>query len=251
LELIILTNTIAVSDELTQVRRRDYRERLEDVVTATKAWINFAAKTKRRLVLIENSGSAEILRLLFSEIPGSQMEIIQAPSDIYSANQGISAGEFEMLRFTFSVIDFFQYEFIWKVSGRNYCKNAARVFKRYNKPDIIASRSARPAHLVSTRIFGMKPDLWADFVRDSTTFTSVADSFSRNSYSSMEHFLTQFVLDQEIKGKTQVDFPQIPRISGFSGSTNKVIDNKLRGIVLLLSNPFRKFVVKSLMGNTP
>jgi len=250
-ELIFLTATVKVQAGNSQVKLNDTNERIKSIITATNSWMQFAAKTKRDLVLIENSGSMHLLRAHLTKKPNLFVRLIEAPIDTRSINEGISAGEFEMIRLFINNYDIDGYQFIWKISGRNFCPNARKVLLWDRKADIVASRNSLPSHFVNTRLFGMKPEMWREFSHKEVNFYTKGAFGSNKSYSSMEHLVTQFVLDQEVRGKRQTDFPKIPRFTGYSGSTNKIIDSKKRRVLLVLLNPFRRMIIKLLIGMTP
>lgn len=249
-ELIALTATINLNFHTNQVRRSDTEQRLNDTIESLKSWLVFAKKTSRDLVLIENSDSLAFLRERIDfDLTG--VEFFQMSNNIDSAEQGISAGEFQMLRYLVENKNLDKYSFVWKAPGRNFCPNAFRVLVVENGTQIVASRNSLPAHFASSRLFGMTPLLWHSFVSRHVLFTLDKNKIRNNTFSSMEHYLTSFILEQEAKGKIQRDFPRIPRFTGYSGSTNKVIDNRKRRILILILNPFRKLFLKGLLGNTP
>lgn len=250
-ELIFLTATVKVGPGNTRVKLNNFQDRLESVVSATNLWIKFAEATNRDLVLIENSGNLNLLKERLMDVSKPLLSLIEAPLDTVSLHEGISAGEYGMIKHLIENQPIDEYQFIWKISGRNYCPNAGRVLRWDSEADIVASRNSWPAHLVNSRLFGMKPEIWRDFTKGEIIFSTEEKFSNPRTFRSMEHYLTQFVLDQEVKGKRQTDFPQIPRFTGHSGSTNKLIDNRKRRLILMLINPLRKIIIKLLMGMTP
>lgn len=250
-ELIFLTATVKVDAQNTRVRLTDPQDRIESIVQATQSWVKFAKFTNRDLILIENSGSLGLLRQHLPKETKQSITLIEAPRDKKSTKEGISAGEFEMIKFLMNHYPIEEYKFIWKISGRNFCPNAKKVLCWNGEADIMASRSSWPAHFVNTRLLGMKPEVWRDFIEYEVSFSLEEENRTANSFGSMEHFVTQFVLDQEVGHRRQVDFPQIPRFTGYSGSTNKIIDNNKRRLILAIVNPFRRIIVKLLIGMTP
>lgn len=250
-ELIVMTSTVIVPVINTDVMRNNLESRLNDVLRAVKSWALFTEKTSRSLVLIENSGS---VKLIYKYLPSEyrrKIMLIEAPEDTKSTEQGISAGEYGMIQFLIDNYDIKKHSFIWKISGRNYCPNARKIISWDGNADIVATRNSSPAHFVNTRLFGMKPEVLKEFAEDDICFSRKDETDRGKCFSSMEHYMTQFVLDQEVRGRRQVDFVKIPRFTGFSGSTNKIIDSKKRRFFLILLNPFRRLIVKLLAGNTP
>jgi len=250
-ELIFLTATVRVDIGNTRVKLNNFHDRLESVVSATNSWINFAEATNRDLVIIENSGSLNLVRERLKDVSERFLSLIEAPLDTKSINEGISAGEYGMIKYLIDSQPIDKYQFIWKISGRNYCPNAGRVLCWDGEADIVASRNSWPAHFVNSRLFGMRPEMWRDFTKGEIIFSTEEEINTPRTFRSMEHYLTQFVLDQEVRQKRQADFPQIPRFTGHSGSTNKLIDNGKRRLILMLINPIRKIIIKLLMGMTP
>lgn len=250
-ELIVMTCTVKVPAMNFDVKRNNLESRLNDILRAIRSWVLFIERTSRELVLIENSGS---IKLISEYLPNNYrrlITLIEAPEDTKSTEQGISAGEYRMIQFLIENYKIEKYSFIWKISGRNYCPNARKIFSWDGNADIVATRNSSPAHFVNTRLFGMKPEVLKEFAEGDIYFNRKDESARDKCFTSMEHYMTQFVLDQEVHGRRQVDFPKIPRFTGFSGSTNKIIDNRKRIFVLAFLNPFRRLFVKLLAGNTP
>lgn len=250
-ELIALLATVRTDLPKEIVARGDQETRFMEIVDATLSWQKFATDAQKDLILLENSDYTNELELEFNQKHNLNIRVLSVPRSKNARVQGISIGELEMMRHLDQVLDLEMYDFIWKAPGRNFVLNASKVYKWNRTSDMVFARNWRPQHFLNTRTFGMRPRLWRKMVSSDISFTMDFNSVSTSVFQSMEHFLTQFVLDQEARGMTQTDFSQIPNFAGFSGSTGKIIDSKKRRFALQFVNRIRPFLVKMLLGNTP
>jgi hypothetical protein len=234
-ELICLMATVKVHSNIQNVKHLKESLRLEEIRQAVAAWEKYARKTHKDLILLENSGYGEVFCV---------------PESGGTPPVEISSGEFGMMQFLSEIVKISQYDFVWKAPGRNFCINARRVLSR-GSADIVASRIRTPQHYINTRMFGMTPALWLKLTSNNCNFSTTSPNSSKLVYQSMEHLITQFVLDQESSGRVQIDFPKVPRFTGIAASSGKVIDNRRRRILVILTNPMRKLIVKLLLGNVP
>jgi hypothetical protein len=70
-------------------------------------------------------------------------------------------------------------------------------------------------------------------------------------YLSMEHFLAERVLIEEMHGSKISSFSKVPIYRGESASTGKRLDTKPVLLKLRIANVFRGVVIKLLAGSTP
>jgi hypothetical protein len=248
-ELICLMATVKVHSNIQNVKHLKESLRLEEIRQAVAAWEKYARKTHKDLILLENSGYGEILQKDF-QAQSFNVEVFCVPESGGTPPVEISSGEFGMMQFLSEIVKISQYDFVWKAPGRNFCINARRVLSR-GSADIVASRIRTPQHYINTRMFGMTPALWLKLTSNNCNFSTTSPNSSKLVYQSMEHLITQFVLDQESSGRVQIDFPKVPRFTGIAASSGKVIDNRRRRILVILTNPMRKLIVKLLLGNVP
>jgi hypothetical protein len=96
----------------------------------------------------------------------------------------------------------------------------------------------------------MNTRLWNTFLEGKVTFYESAD-ISSGTFLSMEHYLTYFVLEMEVRDSKQKAFKEIPIFIGNSGSTNKEIDSSLRRVAIRILNVPRALIIRLLLGSAP
>lgn len=232
------------------VKRNDWSSRLIDYKKSLPNWIEIARERNLKLIILENTDSLEILQTIIDKYgKDANVSTLQVAPDTDSPMYGISSGEFKMLQhlIRLNVID--TTEFIWKCGGRNTVLNARRVL-HYNGADIVCERFFKGGHTINPRFFGMKTKLWKQFLNNKPKFGSTEDSQSQT-FSSMEHYLTSFVLEAEMRGAKQLSFSQVPIHLGYSGSTGKEIYTRSSRSITRVANLLRPFAIKLLRGVAP
>ena len=247
-ELIVLTCTIKPTS-ITRTKRLEPELRLADYTNSINSWLKFTSKRKYDLLIIENSDSVDLLRKFESN---ENFSIMPVKKDTRSVNEGISGGEFEMLKLGLTDEILNKYEVIWKVTGRNYVSNAEKVLKFDYESNLMCERNVFPRHSCDSRVFGMKRDTWKEFLGLNPTFRNDKQFNSApHIFDSMEHLLTIFATNLEFSGGRQTALKNSPIIFGFSGSTNKEIMSRKRRILLRIQTPFRPIINRLLLGISP
>lgn len=248
-QALVLTCTIqAKSTKFT--KRSDLETRKKDYGFALKRWIEIADVLGMDTFVLENSGNADLIRSLLQNVDLSgKVQIIECQPDTTSHIHGISSGEFEMLRQITKANVLQEYDFIWKAGGRNFVANAKKIM-RVDSEDIVCERYFAGAHTINSRFFGMNTRLWNTFLEGKVTFYESAD-MSSGTFLSMEHYLTYFVLEMEVRDFKQKAFKEIPIFIGNSGSTNKEIDSSLRRVAIRILNVPRALIIRLLLGSAP
>jgi len=248
-ELIVLTCTLRPKS-LVDIRRKDHEVRIKDYEIAIKKWIKFSEMGDFDLLILENSGSAYVLEDLV--LSKTNITLIQSEDDLRSSNEGISGGEFYMLKSCLNQEILDKYAFIWKVSGRNFVRNAHDALKRTGCVDVLCDRTFLVRHACDSRMFGMSSTAWIEFLSLDLRFKKKNGGFASSlTFDSMEHLLTFFVANLEFSGGVQRALAASPIFEGFSGSTNKLIVTRRRRILLRLQKPFRPLIHKLLLGVSP
>lgn len=247
-QLIVLTCTIKPTS-ITQIKRFEPELRLADYTNSINSWLKFVSKRKYDLLIIENSDSVDLLRKFESN---QNFSIMSVKKDSRSVNEGISGGEFEMLKLGLKDEILDKYEIIWKVTGRNYVSNAEKVLKFDYDSNLMCERNFSPRHSCDSRVFGMKRDSWKEFLSLNPTFRNDKQFNSApHIFDSMEHLLTIFATNLEFSGGRQTALRNSPIIVGSSGSTNKEIMSRKRRILLRFQKPFRPIIKRLLLGISP
>lgn len=250
-ELVALFATVKTELPKENVVRNDPEQRFKEIVDATLNWCLYASSTGKDLILLENSNFAKELDIELKSKSDTGVTVVPVPASKGSIFQGISLGEFEMMKYLDNVVEIRSYDFVWKAPGRNFVLNAKKVLKWDEKSDMIFARNWKPQHFLNTRLFGMKPLIWRDLIAKDYAFSLDDSLISSSTFQSMEHLLTSYIMEQEARGKIQSDFRVIPRFSGYSGSTGKIIDSRKRRFLMQFTNPIRPIIIKLLHGNSP
>ena len=244
-QLIVLTCTINPQIE-TLVKRSSPKERLRDYKISIDKWASLSYEVSMDLLVVENSGYLPELKRQFSSTNQKNIMFHSAAIPNVSVDEGISKGEFLMLRE--SLVDKLDiYQFIWKCSGRNFPINSNRLF-RTKEADLIVERFTTPYLSSDSRFFGMSSDLWREFVREQPNFSRSNSKNTVENFNSMEHLLTRFTIDQGFRNKSVTGFLEIPIFIEKSGSLNKQIMSTKRIIALKILNRFRQLLAKISLG---
>lgn len=248
-QALVLTCTVrANSAKFT--KRSDLETRKKDYEFALKRWIEIADALGLDTFVLENSGNADFIRSLLQNFSSNhKMKIVECRPDATSHIHGISSGEFEMLRQIAKLNILQEYDFIWKAGGRNVVTNAKKIM-RVDSEDMVCERYFAGAHTINSRFFGMTTKLWNTFLEGEVSFYESAD-VSSGTFLSMEHYLTHFVLEMEVRNFKQKAFKKIPIFIGNSGSTNKEIDSSLRRMAIRILNIPRALIIRLLLGSAP
>lgn len=255
-ELLILTCSVEARVDRSYHVGQDKSVRLRDYLNSISSWINLAKENNWDLYVLENSGHIndllEGLRFWQDEnADRGQIQFFACELDTVSAKNGISQGEYNMLReAVFPQVE--NYEFIWKATGRTFVENVPRVTQNCVKPDLLVELTFIPYVSANSRFFGMKSEMWQQFLQPKINFLQRKDAPNNKlSYQSIEEYLTFFTLKKMHEGKRVELFEEILIHRGNSGSTDKPINNKRRRILLLFLNPIRPHLRKLLMGIIP
>lgn len=255
-ELLILTCSVEARADSSSHARKDKSVRLKEYLNSIGSWITLAKENNWDMYVLENSGHTqdllEGLRLSqFEIIDSGQIKFVACELDTVSAKNGISQGEFNMLHEALSP-QLENYDFIWKATGRTFVENVPQFRQTTAKPDLVVELAFIPYVSANSRFFGMKVDLWQQFLQPNVNFfQGINSSYTNLSFESMEAYLTFFTLKKMHERKRVELFEQILIHRGRSGSKDKVISNRKSRFFLILLNPIRPLLRKLLMGIIP
>ena len=243
--LVVLTCTV-IPQLGSEIKRYSPETRLRDYKISIEKWVSLSDKISLDVLVVENSNSMTNLKSLLAGANRETIRFQSVTTPILSDDEGISKGEFNMLRDSLvGYLDF--YDFIWKCSGRNFPINCNRLLF-FNDADVIVERFTKPYLSADSRFFGMTSELWREFLSHDPSFSRSDIDPASHRFNSMEHLLTRFVTDLGFKDKVVACFPEIPIFSEKSGSLNKQIMSRKRTIFLKALNRFRKVLRKIALG---
>jgi len=253
-QLIVLTCTVEPTKSVN-VARNDADLRLNDYEEAILKWIKAARLSGSKILVLENSGNLAAIKNRIKYGNDSQIFFLATSKDITSQNEGISAGEFAMLRealpFIQSLTDI---KFCWKVTGRLFVENFEQI-RKTNSSQVTVNRFYNPFHIIDSRLVGFSVDVFRDLVSMDPLFRKnnqdpglISES---NTFSSLEEFLTVYLTQRECTGLRVGTMKKIPIFSGTSASTNKKLNSKLLNFKLERLNSIRPILLKLLGGSAP
>ncbi len=252
---VVLTCTVN-PDEKVPVVRNNPEIRLNDYVDSIIKWHRLSMKLKFQMLVIENSDSIEILRMKLPESIKQSVTFHQSLPDYDSKTKGISAGEYRMLKDSISVVEKMPgIDFCWKVTGRLFVSNFAQNTKQANS-EIWVNRFYKPRHITDSRFFGAPFSIFSQVFSSDINFESSEISrgtlsLTKNSFPTMEDFLTRVCLELECLGWPVRSFNQIPIFEGVSASTGKRLDAWSTKKRLQAANLVRKLAIKMISGSLP
>jgi len=252
---VVLTCTVNPHADVA-VARIDSEIRLNDYITSITKWHTLSSKLNFKILVLENSKSIELLK---SGLPASVVKDIsfhQCEPDSDSRKKGISSGEFAMLNESIAILNKMEgIEFCWKVTGRLFVNNFARVTKSAST-EMWVNRFYKPRHITDTRFFGIPLTMFSEVFSKQIDFapSKVARrtlTLDNHEFPTMEDFLTRVCLELETLGWRVQSFYQIPIFEGVSASTGKKLDHWDTKIRIRLANVVRKIAVKMISGSLP
>ncbi len=251
--LIILTCTVS-PDLQENLLREDPEIRLRDYIQSILKWKKMAKKHGFTLAVVENSNSIDELRAKLSAMTTGTEEIffLGIERDTRSSNEGKSAGEYQLLKQTSQILDIDSFTYIAKVTGRLYVRNFPRLLKKMDKAALICNKFFKPNQLVDSRLVLFEPDIFRKCFQDEVRFSEkLATGRNDHTYRSMEHYLTQKLLDFGNSHIKVGNFNQVIDYVGHSASTNKKLDTNFLRLLISVSNKLRNFAIKILLGVAP
>lgn len=253
--LIILTCTVFPQVEQNLVRSNPL-DRLNDYLKSIPKVISDTKDLDASIVIVENSGSIELIRDGLSKRGIDTSRIIFCPCKIdkLSSNSGISAGEHEMLKFVSSFLDFSNYDVVWKLTGRLNIDNLTKIIL-LSDGDLRVNRFFTPNHIIDSRFFGARQEVFKDFALNVPDYSEYLTSDHKwkyfNSFRAIEFYLVFFGLKIESMGMSVKSLPAIPVYRGISASTGKALDSFSTRLKVMSSNRIRHLLVKGLLGSSP
>jgi len=252
---VVLTCTVKPKAEVA-VTRRDPEIRLNDYVEAIIKWHGLSTKLNFRILVIENSNSLERVKERLPKNIRDSVVFHQSSPDVNSGKEGISAGEFLMLKDSISVIEAMKgIDFCWKVTGRLFVTNFRKISKSQNS-QMKVNRFYSPRHIIDTRFFGISFPLYSRVFSQEINFTTRKEpqsslSLETQTFSTMEDFLTRVCHELEANGNWVQSLNQIPAFEGFSASTGKKLDNFNAKVRIKIANSIRGIAIKLIAGSVP
>lgn len=252
---VVLTCTVNPHSDVA-VARFEPEVRLNDYITSITKWHTLSIKLNFQVLVLENSNSIELLK---SGLPASVVKDIffhQCEADSDSGKNGISSGEFAMLKESIAILNKMEdIEFCWKVTGRLFVNNFAKLTKPAGN-EMWVNRFYKPRHITDTRFFGIPLTMYSEVFSKNINFAHSKDSsrsliLQTDNFQTMEDFLTRISLEIEAIGWRAESFYQIPIFEGVSASTGKKLDNWDTKIRIKLANAVRKIAVKMISGSLP
>ncbi len=253
-QLIILTCNVQPSKNV-QVLRNEAGMRLNDYADSIKKWIDVAQTTNGRILILENSGNMELLKERLKPFVNEHMYFFENSVDVTSDKEGISGGEFAMLREALpTILNIPGIEYCWKVTGRLFVENYKQLSKvRMNQVNV--NRFYKPFHVLDSRFIGFPKEIFYEIFSQEPEFRTKKDNqqikVNMANFSSLEEYLTISLTNLECVGLQVVSMPKIPIFSGSSASTNKKLDSKTLFMKLKFLNFMRPIAVKLMGGSTP
>jgi len=238
------------------VTRRDPDIRLNDYVEAIIKWHGLSTKLNFRILVIENSNSLDRVKEKLPKHIRDSVVFHQSSPDVSSGKEGISAGEFLMMKDSISVIEAMKgIDFCWKVTGRLFVTNFLKISKSQNS-QMKVNRFYSPRHIIDTRYFGISFPLYSQVFSQEINFTTKNEprsslSLESRTFSTMEDFLTRVCHELEANGNWVQSFNQIPAFEGFSASTGKKLDNFNAKVRIKIANWIRALAIKLIAGSLP
>lgn len=252
---VVLTCTVYPHSDVA-VARIDPEVRLNDYITSITKWHKLSRKMNFKILVLENSNSIELIK---SGLPTSVVKDIsfhQCDSDSVSRKNGISSGEFAMLKESISILNKIEnIEFCWKVTGRLFVNNFTKLTKNAGK-EMWVNRFYKPRHIIDTRFFGIPLKMYSEVFSMNINF-ALSKGFHRSlilendNFQTIEDFLTRICFEIEAIGWRVESFYKIPIFEGVSASTGKKLDNWDTIIRIKLANAIRKIAVKMISGSLP
>ena len=248
--LILLTCTVKTR-MTSKMKRSDPQTRLNDYIESIKEWNRIALKNNWKVVIAENSNSIDLIKEKLTPSEIKTLNFFPASLDELSHMYGNSAGEFGILRESILIrVPGFDHDYLWKITGRLYIPNFKQIANQA-AGEIVVNRLYASKHQVDARIVGFTPKLFATMFKSNVEFSPLHSTERKNSYESMEHYLTQKVLNLEISGVSVSTMKKVPIFVGFSGTSNKRIDNFFSRCKKRISNFLRPLAIKLLVGSSP
>ena len=248
--LIILTCTVK-TQMTSNMKRSDPQIRLNDYVESIRRWNQIAAKNRWKIVVAENSNSLQLIVDRLKPIEMSNIHFYPAKLDEKSHLYGNSAGEFGILQ-EMAALNFLDYTFdyVWKITGRLFNPNFPKIANAASG-DLVVNRLYASKHQIDSRIIGFSPNQFNKIFSTTVTFSTASSLRSGGIFESMEHYLTQKILDLELSGGIVTTMNQVPIFMGTSGTSNKQIDSFSTRLKKRFSNLLRPLAIKLLAGSAP
>lgn len=254
--LILLTCTVAPNPG-TKVKRIDSGLRLEDYLDSILNWAHLSEQLQFKLAVLENSNSIQLIKNRIPENLREKISFFQFSEDLEVANLGISHGEFKLLKeFAEENSDFFEYEYVWKVTGRLYVPNFRSLVPKESF-DLVLNRFFYPRHLVDTRIIGFSSSAFWHLTQMNPNFYESTNDDALEilqeslKFASLEDLLTSFAHRCEMVGKSVKSMEKIPIYKGSSASSDKRLDNRIVQVGIRIGNLLRPITIKMLRGSAP
>jgi len=253
-QLILLTCTVEPSKDVI-VARNNADLRLNDYEVAIKKWIELARPHGHKILVIENSGNIDKIKNRCRLVNYPYIYFLASSKDEASQYEGISAGEFAMLREALPIIQSFQdVKFCWKITGRLFVENFEKI-RKSNSTEAVVNRFYSPFHIIDSRIVGFSIEVFRALVSAEPKFRKFNQELPLKSkpstFSSLEEFLTFFLTQRECVGLQVGTMKSIPVFSGTSASTNKKLNSRSLSIKLRVLNTLRPIVLRLLGGSAP
>ena len=229
--------------------------RLNDYEESIKKWIDVAKTTNSRILILENSGNMELLEERLKPFLNEHIYFFENSADVTSDKQGISGGEFAMLREALPfILDIPGIEYCWKVTGRLFVENYKQISKvRINQVNV--NRFYKPFHVLDSRFIGFPKEIFCEIFSQEPEFRT--KKFNQHiginmaNFSSLEEYLTISLTNLECVGLQVVSMRKIPIFSGSSASTNKKLHSSTLFLKLKFLNFIRPIAVKLMGGSSP
>ena len=253
-QLIILTCNVQPNNDV-QVLRNEVQERLNDYEESIKKWIDIAKPSSSKILVLENSGNLEKIKTRLESSNYEHMYFLETSPDVISGTQGISAGEFAMLREAIPfILDIPGIQFCWKVTGRLFVENFDQL-SHVGVDQAQVNRFYKPLHVLDSRIIGFPKEIFCEIFSKEPEFRMKKRNLQIDpnieTFSSLEEFLMQRLTSLECNGLQVATMRKIPIYSGSSASTNKKLNSKLLFLKLKFLNLIRPIALRLMGGSSP
>lgn len=206
--VVVLTATIRVDERVPSVSVRSIDGRMRQYVSAIESWQKASRQANYRLIVSENSGMSEELRMSL----GCSVEVVQSriPS---AAELHLGKGYCEALSLSQLLPSLGENSFIVKCSGRSSLANAARLLSRLDQGISVLVEPTLDLGWIDSRLFAGDKQF---FVRLTERALAQIDE-KRGVY--LEHILAREVASGVLEGATTRILPLTPVFQGSSGTS--------------------------------
>ena len=211
---LLLTATIRPGNT-PFLKRKDPKVREADYLIALEKWLkNFNLP----IVFCENSYyDISNIRNILQRNSRSEFEILQFDGRSFSEDHGKGYGEFLIMKYALEnseIVNNSQY--LLKVTGRYFIKNASKIMKPLLKDNdiYVMADLKRSLTWADSRVFAFKPSFISNYLSEYQDMINDSKGFY------LEHALARAVLRAISDGYRWIPLPHKPIIIGYSGTSD-------------------------------